>query len=152
MSSETDGDVVDYVTDQSGQEGGTLFLPCPDGKPDRWSIFFIGILSGIAGAALVPLSLWLSGTIICVGYGLAAFTLRDSCSRLGRAIRFGLLIPAILGAALVLGETLAPETVRRAMSLTGDRPLIFPSFVLMPWILGVLRYAYTLIARLRAAA
>jgi hypothetical protein len=144
MSSETDGDVVDYVNDQSGNEEGTLFLPCPDGKPDRWSIFFIGILFGIAGAALVPLSLWLAGAIICVGYGLSAFTLRDSCGRLGRAIRFGLLIPAILGAALVLGEMVAPETVRRALALAGDRPIIFPSFALMPWILGMLRYAYSL--------
>ena len=145
MSSETDGDVVDYVTDQSAHEEGTLFLPCPDGKPDRWSIFFIGILCGIAGGALVPLSAWLSGAIICVGYGLAAFTLRNSCNRLGRSIRFGLVIAAILGAALFVGESLAPETVRRTMALAGNRPLIFPGFALMPWVLGIVRYAYALV-------
>jgi hypothetical protein len=145
MSSESDGDVVDYVTDQSAHEEGTLFLPCPEAGPDRWSMFFVGILLGIAGGALVPVSLWLSGAIICVGYGVAAFTLRNSCSKLGRAIRFGLVIPAILGAALLFGEMLAPESVRRALSLAGNRPLIFPSFALMPWILGMLRYAYALV-------
>lgn len=145
MSSESNGDVVDYVADQSAHEDGTLFLPCPETGPDRWSMFFIGILSGVAGGGLAPLSAWLAGALIGVGYGLAAFTLRNSCGRFGRAIRLGFLVPAILGAALLVGGLAAPHATGYAMSLTGHRPILFPSFALMPWILGLLRYAYTLV-------
>jgi len=145
MSSDREGDVIDYVSDNSEHEDGSLFLPAPDGGPDHWTIFFSGILLGIAGGALAPVSPWLAGALILVGYGLAAYTLKDTSSAFGRALRFGFVIPAVLGGALLLGEILTPDAAWRAVSALGERHLIFPGFALMPWLLGILRYAYALV-------
>ncbi len=141
MSSDSEGDITDYVTDNSHREEGTLFLPSPDGRPDRWTFFFSGILLGMFGGAIVPLSLWLAGVLIFIGYGLTAFSLR-SAGKFGRALRFGFLIAAALGAAILLGDAIAPKSAWRVVSAAAERHLIFPSFVLMPWILGILRYAF----------
>ncbi len=141
MSSDSEGDITDYVTDNSHREEGTLFLPSPDGRPDRWTLFFCGILLGMFGGALVAISLWLAGALIFIGYGLTAFSLR-SAQGFGRALRFGFLIAAVLGAAVLLGDAVAPKSAWRVVSALAERHLVFPSFLFMPWILGTLRYAF----------
>ena len=143
MSSDSESDITDYVSDNSPNEEGTLFLPSPDGRLDSWTLFFMGILAGLFGAALVPISLWLAGTLIFAGYGFTAVSLRRA-GKFGRALRFGFAITAILGAAVVLGDALTPKTAWQVIFLAGERHLIFPGFALMPWILGILRYGYAL--------
>ncbi len=145
MSSDSEGDIGDYVGDNSHQEEGTLFLPSPDGRPDRWSFFFIGILSGMLGGALVVISPWLAGALIFIGYGLTAVSLRSVRHGFGRALRFGFAITAVLGVAVLLGDALAPKAAWRVISAIGERHLVFPGFVFMPWILGILRYFYSLV-------
>ncbi len=144
MSSDQEGDVVDYVSDNAQHEDGSLFLPAPDGRPDHLTFLFSGILLGMAGGALVPVSPWLAGVLILIGYGLTAYTLKNK-GALVRALRFGFAISAVLGAALLLGEILAPDAAWRAVSMAGERHLLFPGFVLMPWLLGILRYAYAIV-------
>ena len=141
MSSNSESDLGDYIEDRSPHEEGTLFLPCPDERPDRRTFFFIGILCGMFGAAIVPLSLWLSGTLIFIGYGLTAFSLRSAVTAFGRALRFGFAVTAVLGAAIVLGDAWVPISAWRIMSAPAERHLFLAAFSLMPWILGLLRYA-----------
>ncbi len=142
MSSDSEGDVTGHDSDNSQQEEETLFLPAPDGMPDRWTFFFTGILSGVFGGALVAVSPWLAGALIFIGYGLTAVSLRSARNAFGRALRFGFAIAAALGAAVLLGDALAPKAAGQVIFLVGERHLLFPGFVLMPWILGLLRYAY----------
>lgn len=145
MSSDSEREITDYVSDNSPNEEGTLFLPAPDSRVDSWTLYFMGILAGMFGAALVPISLWLAGTLIFIGYGLTAVSLRRAGNACGRALRFGFTITAVLGAAVVLGDALTPKTAWHVISVAGERHLIFPGFALMPWILGILRYIFALV-------
>lgn len=142
MSSDSERDIGDYITDNSVTEEGTLFLPAPNGRPDSWSFFFGGILIGMAGGGLVTLAPWLGGSLILVGYGTTAFTLVGSRRRFGRALRFGFVIAALFGAVLLAGDIVATGPTWHVISAIGERHLFFPSFVLMPWVIGPFRYLY----------
>ena len=144
MSSDSDRNIVDYATDSSQHEEGTLFLPAPEGRPDPWTFFFFGILIGTVGGALTALSPLLAGAMILAGYGVTAVTLKGSRKRFGRALRFGFAISALLGGALLAGAILAPDVALHPI-LVRERHLIFLGFALMPWVLGVLRYLVALV-------
>ncbi|MGO9173355.1 MAG: hypothetical protein ACLP7P_15525 [Rhodomicrobium sp.] len=145
MSSGPDRDMIDYVEDTSQREDETLFLPVPEPGPDRWSAFYIGILVGIAGGGLVPLAPWLAGILVLTGYGLTAFTLRASTSRFARALFLGFVLSASVGAILIAGEIFVPQTAWNLIAALSERPLIFPGIAAMPWVIGILRYAYALV-------
>ena len=145
MSSDRESDAVDYVSDNAERDEETMFLPAPDARPDHGTFLFAGILAGLGGGALVPVSPWLAGGLIFIGYGLAALTFRGARGGIGSALRFGFGITAILGAALLLGEIAAPHAIWRLVSSPGDRPIIFPGFAVMPWFLAFLHYVYRLI-------
>ena len=49
MSSNSGRDIGDYITGNSTDEDGSLFLPSPEGHTDPWALFFSGILIGLAG-------------------------------------------------------------------------------------------------------
>lgn len=145
MSSERN-DFPEYVIDDSHHEEGTLFLPTPDNHRDPWLPFYAGILTGLAGSALVAVS-WLGGALIAIGYGLSALKLRGRANRFAKALGFGFGVTAILGAALTAGEMAGLAAVRHFIVMAGDRHLVFPVFALMPWVLGVLKYLYAVIWR-----
>ena len=102
MSSNSERDVGDYVTDNSREEEGTLFVPVPEGHRDPWMRLCAGILTGLAGAAIVTVSPWVAGALISIGYGLAALNLKGSANCCARALCFGFIVTALLGAALIL--------------------------------------------------
>jgi hypothetical protein len=149
MSSDPERDIGDYVTDNSQHEEGSLFLPAPEGNSDPWALFFAGILMGLAGGVLVPVSAWVAGALIVIGYGLTALSLKGSARRFARALCFGFAITAVLGAALFAGEIAAPAAFRRLISVPANLHLIFAVFALMPWALGLLKFVHALIWRPR---
>src|SRR5208337_4455574 len=139
MSSGPNHDMIDYVEDTSQHEDETLFLPVPERGPDRWSVFYSGILMGIAGGGLVSLAPWLAGILILIGYGLTAFTLRASASRFVRALFLGFVLSASVGALLIAGEIFVPQTAWNLIAALSERHLIFPGVAAMPWVIGILR-------------
>ncbi len=149
MSSDPRGDFPEYVTGESDQnpdhEEGTLFLPTPEGHRDPWAPFYAGILTGLAGSALVVVSPWLGGALIAIGYGLTALALRGSANRFAKALRLGFALVALLGAALIAADMALSPALRHFIDMAGNRHLVFPGFALMPWVLGVLRYLYAVI-------
>ena len=147
MSSDSGRDFGDFVTDNSTDEDGTLFLPSPEGNGDPWALFFSGILIGLAGGALVTVGPWLAGALIMTGYFLTALSLKGSSNRLANGLCFGFIISAILGAALIGCEIGAPKATSRFIVAAGNRHLVFPSVALIPWALGFLRYVHILIWR-----
>ncbi len=147
MSSDSERDMIDYIDDDAHHEDETLFIPAPDGRPDNWTAFYIGILTGIVGGGLVALAPRLGGILIVAGYGLTAFTLKARGNRFARALRFGFLVSAVLGAALVAGEIYCPNTVWQFIAVASERHLIFTSVVAFPWATGMLRYVYALVRR-----
>jgi hypothetical protein len=149
MSSNSDGDLPDYITDNSLNEDATLFLPATDGNRDPWTLFFWGILIALAGSVLVPVAPWLAGALIAIGYTLTACTLAGSKRRFARSLALGFTLAAVLGAGLVAVYIYAPKATWHFILVAGNRHLIFPSFALMPWVLGVLKYIHALIARSR---
>jgi hypothetical protein len=152
MSSTPEHDLVDYVTDDSLSEDGSLFLPTPagpaGGDAEAWIVPFLGFLGGLAGGALVPIAPWLGGALVVIGYGLAAFSMRGSTSCAGRAVRFGFVVTAILGVTLLAGMATKPLAILHLLSEAGERRLTFTSFALMPWAFAVLKLCYLLVARL----
>jgi hypothetical protein len=149
MSSNSERDIGDYLTDNSPNEEGTLFLPSPEGHRDPWTLFCAGILAGLAGSVIVTISPWVAGGLISIGYGLAAFSMRGSANSCGRAVCFGFAITALLGAALVAGEAAAPIAVQKLILAAGKHHAIFGSFALMPWALAALKLVRVLVARPR---
>ena len=147
MSSGSDRDMIDYVEDTSQHEDETLFLPVPEHGVDRWSVFYIGILTGIAGGGLVSLAPWLAGILILTGYGLTAFTLKAPSSRFARALLLGFVLSASVGGALLAGEVFFPQTVWNLIAAVSGRHLIFAYVAAMPWVIGILRYVYALVRR-----
>jgi hypothetical protein len=143
MSSRSQRDFIDYIDDHSLHEDETPFIPVrPDGPPDSWSAFFGGTIIGISGGALVPFAPWLAGALVAIGYGMTAYTLGGSRNRFVRALRFGFAIPALIGAATVVGEALSPSTTWSIVKFLGDRHLIFCGLAAMPWVLTLLKYTY----------
>lgn len=147
MSSDSERDLGDYVTGNSTDEDGTLFLPVPEGNTDPWTLFFSGILIGLAGGALVTVGPWLAGALIMTGYFLTALSLKGSSNRLANGLCFGFTISAILGAALIASEIGAPRETWRFIVEAGNRHLVFPSVALIPWALGIITYVNILIWR-----
>ena len=147
MSSDSGRDLGDYITDSSPSEDGTLFLPAPEGNTDPWTLFFSGILIALAGGAIVTIAPWLAGALIMTGYCLTALSLRGSANRLANGLCFGFAISAMLGAALVASEIGAPKATWHFVAQAGKRHIIFPSVVLIPWALGILKYFHILIWR-----
>jgi len=143
MSSRQEPDLIDYIDDKSQHEDETAFLPVrPDGYPDSWSVFFLGVLFGIAGGALIPVSLWLGGTLVFGGYGATALTLAGTSNRVSRALRFGFGAFAALGALLVAGVIAYPGVTRSLVEAAEETHLIFLSIALVPWLLATLRYIH----------
>ena len=147
MSSNSGHDIGDFITGNSTDEDGTLFLPSPEGHTDPWALFFSGILIGLAGGALVTVAPWLAGGLIMTGYFLTALSLKGSSNRLANGLCFGFTISAILGAALIAGEIGAPKATWRFIVAAGNRHLAFPTVALIPWALGILKYVHILIWR-----
>ena len=147
MSSNSERDIGDYLTGNSPNEEGTLFLPSSEGHRDPWTLFCAGILAGLAGGVIVTISPWVAGGLISIGYGLAAFSIRGSANCCARAVCFGFTITALLGAALVACEAAAPVTVQQLILAAAKRHLIFGSFALMPWALAMVKLVRVLVAR-----
>jgi hypothetical protein len=147
MSSDSGRDFGDYLTGNSTDEDGMLFLPSPEGHTDPWALFFSGILIGLAGGALATVAPWLAGGLIMTGYFLTALSLKGSSNRLANGLCFGFTISAILGAALIAFEIGAPKATWHFVVVAGNRHLVFPSVALIPWALGILKYVHILISR-----
>jgi hypothetical protein len=146
MSSGSDQDeFIDYLEDKSKHEDETLFLPVPDSRPNDWTAFYTGILTGIFGGGLVPLSPWLGGLLIFGGYSITVLTLKGRGNRFSRALRFGFAFSALLGAVLLAGRAFYPDWTWRFIAAVSEHHAIFASAALMPWAIGILRYAYALV-------
>ncbi len=149
MSSNSDGDLPDYITDNSLNEDATLFLPATDGNSGSLGSFFLGILIALAGSVLVPVSAWLAGTLIAIGCALTACSLAGSKRRFARSLAIGFALTAVLGAGLIAADIYAAKATWRFILAAGSRHLLFPSFALMPWTFGVFTYILMLMARAR---
>lgn len=148
MSSNSERDLADYVTDEPNTEHNEdelLFLHAPEGGSDPWAKFFTGILIGLAGGALVVIAPWLGGALIMTGYCLTAYSLMGSTNRFANGLCFGFAVSAVLGAALVASEIGAQKETLHFVAKAGQRHLVFPSVALFPWTLGLLRYLLLLI-------
>ncbi len=153
MSSNWDGGWPDDVNGDSRNGEPAIYFP-----PDRdrfyptdedsfpWTTFFWGIIIGLAGSVLVPVSAWVSGVLIIIGYGLTVFALADSKRAFARSLTVGFTLAAVSGAGLIATYIYAPEATWHFIEKAGSRHLLFPTFALMPWALGVLAYILALIA------
>jgi hypothetical protein len=117
-------------------------LPAGPESYPIWSRFWGGILTGIAGGALVPLGPWLGGALILAGYGMTEIALGKSPNRFVRALRFGFGVSAIIGAATFAGAVLLPEWTSSLIAILGKRRLIFCGVMAMPWAFAVAKYVY----------
>ena len=108
-------------------------------------LLFAGILAGLAGGVLVAISPRFGAALASIGYGLAAFILKGSTYRLGKALCFGLAITALLSAALIAYEVKAPLAVQHLVLWAGKRHLIFASFAVVPWALAALKLVLGLV-------
>ncbi len=144
MSSNGERDEEDVAEATVNDDEG-LFLPCPPpAGPDSWSLFWGGLLTGFAGGALAMVAPWLGGLLIFGGYALAASTLSAPGNRFVRAIRFGYIVSAILGIAIVAAHVLATPSVNRIFNMLASRYLFFGAVVTVPLAVGMLRYIYAL--------
>jgi hypothetical protein len=145
MSSRSDRDFIDNAGKDLRHEDQTAFTPIGSGRfLDSWSGFWGGILIAIAGGALVPHAPWLSGLMILAGYGATAWALGGSESRLGRSLRFGFAYSAALGASILAGTILFPQTTWSLIGAAGERHLIFCGLAGLPWALGLAKYIHLL--------
>ncbi|MFT4078990.1 hypothetical protein [Rhodomicrobium lacus] len=136
-------DLIDYIDDKSQNEDETAFLPVrPDGYPDSWTVFFLGIFFAIAAGALIPVSPWLGGTLVFGGYGAAALTLTGTKNRVSRALRFGFAVFAVIGAVIVTGMIAWPTITRSMVDAAAETNLVFLSVALLPWLLATFRYIH----------
>ncbi len=142
MSSGSEPEFTDYITDEAQTEEGSLFLPAPEPSSDPWMRLILGIMAGLGGAALVSISPKLATVLISIGYSVAAFGLRGRGSDFGSALCLGFTITALLGAALLVVELAAPLAAQHLIQEVGKRHLILPGFALLPWALAVLKYVY----------
>ncbi len=142
MTAESPRDLIDYVDDNSQHEDETPFIPVrPDGgSPDAWSGFWGGMLIGIAGGALVPLAPWLGGSLVFVGYGVTALTLRGSRHSFARALGFGFALLSVVGAAMAVGQIFFPYTTASLIEAAAARHIIFISIATLAWPIAILRY------------
>jgi hypothetical protein len=147
MSSNSDGNWPDYVNGNSFNDDPVPYVPGMDESRFYWTPLFWGIVTGLAGSALVPLSALLSGALIVAGYGLTTFALAGSERRFVRSLAIGFALAAFSGAGLFAAYIYAPEATWNFIVKAGNRHLLFPSFTLMPWVLGVFTYILALIAR-----
>jgi 4-hydroxybenzoate polyprenyltransferase len=143
MPARSQRDVIDYVDDDTQNEDETPFIPVrPDGVPNAWNWFFGGILLGIAGGALVPLAPWLAGLLIFIGYGMTAYSLRQTRNRFAQALSFGFGILALIGGAMFLGRIFFPNTTWSIIAAVADRHSIFISVAIAAWPIGLAKYLY----------
>ncbi len=151
MTAESSRDLIDYVDDNSQNEDETPFLPLrpDDGARDTWSGFLGGMLIGIAGGALVHLAPWLGGSLIFVGYGMAALTLAGSRRRFARALGLGFALMAFLGAAMVLGQIFFPYTTASLIAAAATHHIVFISIATLAWPIGFLKYLFEFLLRHR---
>ncbi len=141
-------DVIEYFDDTSEDEDETPFVPVrPDGSPDGWSFFWGGILIGLAGAGLVTLAPWLAGSLIFVGYGMTALSLRGSRNGFGRALGFGYGLLAAVGAAMVLGVVFFPNVTGAVIGAAAAHHVIFISLATLAWPIALLKYVFKLLLR-----
>ncbi|MGA7327689.1 MAG: hypothetical protein WBX25_25150 [Rhodomicrobium sp.] len=138
-----EGDLIDYMYDDQPAEGATIV---PAGAvPCNWTAFYCGLLIAAVGGILLSLAPWLAGALILVGYGLAAWTLWSAAKRFGRALCFGFSVSALLGSAILAGDIFFPAVTWSLISSVADHGLLLLPAVLMPWMLGLVRFAYLLI-------
>jgi hypothetical protein len=148
MAKRSPSDLIDYIDDNSQNEDETPFFPVrPDSMPDAWSGFWGGILIGLAGAGLVTLAPWLGGTLVFVGYGMTALSLRGSRNGFGRALGFGYGLLACVGAAMVLGVVFLPDIAAAAIDAAAARHVIFISLAVLAWPIAFLKYFLGLVLR-----
>ncbi len=122
-----------------------LFLPCPPpAGPNSWTVFWGGILTGLAGGAIAIVAPWLGGLLISGGYALTALTLSAPGNRFVRAIRFGYIVSAILGIAIAVAYVLDTPAMRRIFDFHGKQYLFFGCVLALPLVIGMLRYGYAL--------
>ncbi len=145
MAVQSPRDVIDYIDDNSQNEDETAFFPVrPDSMPDAWSGFLGGILIGLAGAALVVLAPWLGGSLIFVGYGMTALTLRGRRNRFARALGFGYALLAWAGAAMLLGEIFFPNVTASVVDAAASHHAVFISMATLAWPIALLKYIFRL--------
>ena len=153
MAARSPRDVIEYFDDNSQNEDETPFCPVrPDDTPDSWSAFWGGILIGLAGACLVTLAPWLAGSLIFIGYGMTALSLRGSRYGFLRALSFGYALLAFLGAAMVLGEVFFPNFVASAIDAAARHHVILISLATLAWPIGLLKYLFKLSTSLKSKA
>ena len=147
MSSGPDRDeFLDYVEDRSSNEDETLFLPAHDGRPDGWTVFYVGILTGLAGGSLFPISLWLGAALIFLGYGATVLSYGRPRSKIARAMRFGFGFASSLGGFLLVAAALFPDTLWRVIEIAARHHLVFLIASILPWAATFLRYSYILLS------
>jgi hypothetical protein len=145
MAARPPRDIIEYFDDTSQNEDETPFCPVPpEGSPDGWSFFWGGILIGLAGAALVTLAPWLAGSLIFVGYGMTALSLRGSRYEFGRALGFGYALLAFVGGAMVLGQVFFPNTTASIIDAAARHHVILISLATLAWPIALLRYLFKL--------
>jgi hypothetical protein len=148
MAPRSSRDVIEYFDDNSEHEDETAFFPVrPDGPPDGWSIFWGGILIGLAGAGLVTLTHWLAGLLIFAGYGMTAASLRGSRARFGRALGFGYALLACVGAAMLLGAMFSPNVTASVIAAVAAHHVVFLSLATLAWPIALLKYVFGLAFR-----
>jgi hypothetical protein len=152
MSSAPDRDeFIDYLADTSHREDETLFLPAPEGRPDSWTVFYVGILTGMAGGGIIALSPWLGGFLIFAGYGMSALSFGRPLTKFAYALRYGFALSALAGALIFAAALTFPETAGRLIDAVSKRHLTFLSLTGLPWAAAVFRYASRLSAPLKRA-
>jgi len=145
MSSGPDRDeFIDYLEDKSQNEDETLFIPAQEGRPDSWTVFYVGILTGVAGGGLFPLSLWLGASLIFFGYGMTVLSFGKPRSKFARAMRYGFAFASLLGGLLLAIAAFFPESSWRFMEMAMKHQLVFFSVSILPWAATLFRYCYTL--------
>lgn len=145
MAARSPRDVIEYFDDTSQNEDETPFCPVrPDDTPDAWSGFWGGILIGLSGAALVTLAPWLGGSLIFVGYGMTALSLRRSRYGLLRALGFGYALLACVGAAMVLGQVFVPNATASVIDAAAAHHIILVSLATLAWPIALLKYLFKL--------
>ena len=148
MSARSPRDVIDYIDDDSQNEDETPFCPVrTDSLPDSWSVFWCGILIGLAGAGLVTLAPWLAGSLIFLGYGMTALTLRGSHNGFARALGFGYGFLAFAGAAMVLGAVFFPKETASLIAAAAAHNNVFMSFATLAWPIALLKFLFDRLSR-----
>ncbi len=152
MSSSDDRD-VDLVGNNARDADAGLFRPIEAGSfIDSLSGFWGGLLLGVAGAGLVPLSAWLGGGLVFGGYALTALTFHGLAkSRWKRALRTGFLAVSAVGLALLVGDMFAPRTTWAIIDFGVIHRLVFLGLVVGPWTIAVVKFIVSAIKSLRGS-